>query len=367
VSEITPGQVRAFRLARQHLTDPLPAERLAEIVADVGGIQAQVMSAAELALWARSRGLTPGHVREALWERRELVKTWCMRGTLHLLPAFEFGLWASALANRTGWRKRPWLRAFGVTVDEIEALIAAIDANLHETGKTRDEVAQLASPHMREQLLHGWGTFLKPAAYEGVLCFGPNRGRNVTFVRPADWLGGFDEEDAEEALRDVLRRYLRTYGPATHDDFARWWGGGGPTRPARRLLESLGDEIEQVEAEGRQAWVLAGDADVLRSLDPPRSVHLLPNFDLYTLHYRPRERIIPEGVLDRVYRTAGWVSPVVLVNGAVAGVWDQKKRARRVELAVEPFVRLTKAATKGIEREAKRLAEFLGTPVGLQL
>lgn len=367
MTEITPAQVRAFRLARQHLTDPLPAERLAEIVADVGGIQAQVMSAAELALWARSRDLTPGHVRAGLWERRDLVKTWSMRGTLHLLPAFEFPLWAAALATRSGWRKRPWLRAFGVTIEEMEALIATLDAKLDGSGKTREEVAGLLSPKLRDSLMHGWGTLLKPAAYEGALCFGPNRGRNVTFVHPADWLGGLEEQDSDEATKEIFRRYVRAYGPATHEDFARWWGGGAGVGPARRILQSIQDELEEVEAEGRRAWVMAGDAELMRSLDPPRSVHLLPNFDLYTLHYRPRDAFVPPGRLDGVFRTAGWISPVVLLNGAVAGVWEQKKRARKVELRVEPFVRLTKAATKGIERETKRLEEFLSAPVELQV
>lgn len=365
--EITPRQVRAFRLARQHLTDPLPPERLAELVADVGGIQAQVMSAAELALWARSRGLTPGHVQEVLWERRELVKTWCMRGTLHLLPAFEFGLWSSALAHRSHWRKPLWLRSFGVTLDEMESLIATLDAALDGAGKTREEVAAMAPPHLREKLLRGWGSHLKPAAYEGVLAFGPNRGRNVTFVRPADWLGGLERQDGDEALREIVRRFLRAYGPATHEDFARWWDGGTGRGPARRLFESLGDEVEPVEAEGRRGWVLSGDAELLRTLDPPRSVHLLPNFDLYTLHYRPRDAFVPAGQIDRVFRIAGWISAVVLVDGAVAGVWELKRRARKIELRVELLVRLTNDRRKGIEREARRLADFLGTPVELQL
>jgi hypothetical protein len=359
--KISAGQVRAFRLARQHLTDPLPAERLADVVAAVGGIQAQVMSAAELALWARSKCLALGQVQESLWERRELVKTWCMRGTLHLLPAHEFGLWTAALSRRTQWRRPTWLRWFGATLEEMEELIRTIDAKLDGNGMTREEVAALAPEHLREQLLRGWGSHLKPAAYQGVLAFGPNRGRNVTFVHPERWLGPVDRPDGDDALRELVRRYLRAYGPATHDDFGRWWGGEAV--PARRILESLGDDILQVEAEGRTAWILADDEPVLRSLDPPRSVHLLPNFDVYTLHYRPREAFLPAGVYDRVYRTAGWISPVVLYDGAVAGVWERKKRDLRVEL----FVRETKRLRAGIERGTKRLAEFLGEPVELQL
>jgi hypothetical protein len=360
-SHASAGQVRAFRLARQHLTDPLPAERLADAVAAVGGIQAQVMSAAELALWARSRGLSPEHVQEGLWERRELVKTWCMRGTLHLLPAAEYPLWAAALARRSQWRERPWLKAFGVTLEGMDAWVAALDAGLDGSGKTREEVAALAPARLRKQLLHGWGTLLKPAAYEGVLVFGPNRGRNVTFVHPRDWLGAGRAPDGDKALGEVFRRFLRTYGPATHDDFARWWGGA--VGPARRLLASLGDEVVPVDAEGRRAWILAEDEPLLRSLDPPRSVHLLPNFDVYTLHYRPREAFLPAGTYDRVYRQAGWISPVVLYDGAVAGVWERKKRTLRVEL----FVRETKRLRAGIERETRRLGEFIEAPLELKL
>ena len=362
---VSAGQVRAFRLARQHLTDRLPAKRIVDVVAAVGGVQAQVMSAAELALAARSEGLSPSQVQEALWERKELVKTWCMRGTLHLLPARELGLWTAVLSWRQQWRRPSWLKWFGATEEEMEQLIATIGAKLDGKGMTREEVAALAPAHLRQELLRGWGSHLKPAAYQGALVFGPNRGRNVTFVHPERWLGRFERVDGDEALRELVRRYLRAYGPATHEDFARWWGG--EAAPARRIFKELADELEPVEAEGRQAWVLAEDADLLRSLDPPRSVHLLPNFDVYTLHYRPREAVLPEGVYDRVYRTAGWISPVVLYDGAVAGVWESKKRPKKVDLSVELFVRGTKRLRDGIAREARRIGEFLGAPVELQL
>ena len=362
---VSAGQVRAFRLARQHISDPLPADRLADVVAAVGGVQAQVMSAAELALAARSEGLSPEHVQEALWERRELVKTWCMRGTLHLLPARDLGVWTAALSRRSQWRRESWLKYFGVTLEEMDALIASIGSALDGTGKTREELAALAPDHQREELLRGWGTLLKPVAYQGSLVFGPNRGRNVTFVHPQRWVGSFETPDGDEALREIYLRYVRAYGPATHEDFARWWGG--EAAPARRLRESLGDQLEPVEAEGRQAWVLAGDAELLRSLDPPKSVHLLPNFDLYTLHYRPRDAFLPPGTYDRVYRTAGWISPVVLYDGAVAGVWEHKKKPRKVELRVELLVRETKRLRAGIEREASRIGDFLSLPVELQV
>ena len=367
LSAISPGQVRAFRLARQHLTDPLPAERLVEAVSAVNGVQAQVMSAAELAIWARCEGLSPGQVQDSLWERRELVKTWCMRGTLHLLPAGEWPLWAAALAQRAQWRRPAWLRWFGLTLEEMEELIATIGAHLDAEGKTREELAAIAPEHLREEFLRGWGSHLKPAASAGLLVFGPNRGRNVTFVHPEAWLGttgaAGESEDASARAPPALPPRLRAGdAPGLRAVVGRRVGGS----PAGYCAQLEG-ELEEVEAEGRTAWVLAEDAELLRSLDRPRSIHLLPVFDVYTLHYRPREAFLPPDVYDRIYRTAGWISSVVLVDGAVAGVWEQKKRARQLEVRVELFVRETKRLRTGIARETKRLGEFLELPVELQL
>lgn len=92
VPSLTWDEVRSRRLARSHLVERAPADRLVEVVRDVCGIHAQVMGSAELQLAARVEGIGQADVREALWERRELVKTWTLRGTLHIHPADELGL-----------------------------------------------------------------------------------------------------------------------------------------------------------------------------------------------------------------------------------------------------------------------------------
>src|SRR5215213_23906 len=246
-------QVCAWRLARHHLLDAPPRERLVEVVSQVCGVQAQVMSAAELAIAVRTEGATPEDVRAALRETRDLVKTWCMRGTLHLLPAVDLPLYVAALRARANFLTPAWLKYMQMTAGEILALVDAVGDALDGRCLTREElaeaVAERSAPHLRDHFLSGWGGLLKPAAYRGMLCFGPNRGRNVTFVRPDQWVGGWRHLETDAAIAEVARRYLSVYGPATHADFAQWWAMG--TRPARTVFESLGDEMEQVEVEGR--------------------------------------------------------------------------------------------------------------------
>ena len=362
MTALTWEQLRAWRLARHHLLDPLPRERLVDAVAGVCGVQAQVMSAAELQVAVRTDGATPADVRAALWERQELVKTWCMRGTLHLLPAADLPLYVAALRTRDTFLSPGWQKYLNMTAAEIEALIAAIGDALDGRCLTREELAEevgrLTSPHLREHLLSGWGSLLKPAAYQGLLCFGPNRGRNVTFVRPDQWVAGWRRIGSDEALAEIARRYLAAYGPATHIDFAQWWGMG--TRQALRVLQSLGDELEQVEVEGVRCLALASNLAGMNEQPPTDSVRLLPHFDVYTFSFRPREVIVPEGFLPRVSRTAGWISPVVLFDGRVVGVWEYRRTGGAIEVTVEPFVALTPRLKERIEAEAARLGAALG-------
>src|SRR5687768_674997 len=93
---LTWDEVRSRRLARSHLTERAPATRLVEVARDVCGIHAQVMGSAELQLAARVDGITQADVRDELWERRALAKTWTLRGTLHIHPADELALWTAA-------------------------------------------------------------------------------------------------------------------------------------------------------------------------------------------------------------------------------------------------------------------------------
>lgn len=99
--ELSWADVASWRARRHRLHERAPAESILEVVDELCGVHAQVMSSAELTLWARLADLSPDAVRAALWEDRTLVKTWAMRGTLHLLPAGDYGFWQVALSTQT--------------------------------------------------------------------------------------------------------------------------------------------------------------------------------------------------------------------------------------------------------------------------
>jgi hypothetical protein len=357
-------QVRAWRLSRQHLDERVAPEQLLDVVRDVCGFHAQVQSTTELQMWARVEGARRDDITEALWETRKLVRTWSMRGTLHVLTAADLPLYVAALSQHDRWWKGAWLRMIGMTEEELRANLEAIRDSLGATPITREQLAEKVSRKTGvgrgELMLSGWGEMLKPAAFNGYLCSGPPRGQSVTFVRPDRWLQAWKVPSSEEAWRQIVRRYLGTYGPAAREEFARWWGM--QPAPAGRILKASGDELIEVDIERYHAWATADDLPSLSMQarhPPPR---LLPAFDVYVAGTRPRASVMDARFEDLVFRKAGWVSPVLLVGGIAAGVWAHERKGGRLEVTVKPFVRLSMKNRKVIAEEADRLGSFLDAP-----
>ena len=358
--ELTWEQVRRFRLRRSGLTGGW--HDLVEAARRVCGVHAQVMSSAELALAARVEALDVRDVRDALWRDKRLVKTWAMRGTLHLLPAADLPLWAGALRTRGFLFRTPgWLRYFGIRREELEQLFAAVGASLHGRAMTReeiaDEVGRVAGERARRALASGWGSLLKPVAMEGRLVFGPSRGRNVVFVDPHDWVGPFEPLAERDAMRETVRRWIAAYGPGTHEELASWWGTG--QRRAREAFDQLADELVAVAVDGHRAWALARDAAELEDADVSGPARLVPGFDAYVVGFQPRHAFVDAKFRASIWRTAGWISPVVLVDGRAAGVWHHSVRHGTMAIRVEPFGRLATARRRELEADAERLARAL--------
>jgi len=360
-AELSWAQVHAFRLQRHHLARRAPRQELARVVRDIGGAQAQLMSAAELQIAVRA-DCTVADVRKALWTDKSLVKTWLMRGTLHLASAEELPLYCGA-TSRHWIRIRPsWLKYIQVSEAEFWEIVDDVSAALDGNPKTREELIAIAgkgkSARVRELLKSGWGGMLKPAARNGRLCFGPSRGQNVTFVRPADWLGWWREVDPGTALPEVARRYLRTYGPATKTDFARWWGAWPGIGPA--AWSAIADDLVPVSVEGARLDMLETDLEAMGKAKIDTAVQLLPAFDPYVLGHAKRDHLVERAHLARVSRTAGWISAVVLVDGVIAGTWTHVATNATLRVSVEPFRRLSASVTAQVRLRAADLARALG-------
>ena len=365
-------QVHAWRLAQHGLSPRFSSQDFIGSVTRTCGIQAQVMSAAELAVCARVKGLSPQDVKAALFQDHTPVRTWAMRGTLHLLAASELPVYVAARdwQHTESWSN--YFAEFGLSRAQQEAFLLAIPYVLEQGPLTRLQLADAVAKHtgaarVRELILsESWGSPLKPSAYRGDLCFGPGQGKTATFMNPRRWIEKWQPIEPKEALQDIARRYLQAYGPATSDDFAFWWGGGKTV--AKNLFLSLAEELEEVEVEGWRAFALRATLPLIQSFEPTEQIHLLPLFDVYTIGASPRgcEPLLAPVYKRQVFNLQGWTFAVVLVNGTIQGIWHSQIRRGQIVIKVNLFCSSTAVIRKGIEAEAERLSHLFEKEVLLE-
>src|SRR5579864_7217414 len=128
---------------------------------------------------------------------------------------------------------------------------------------------------------------------------------------------------------------------------------------ARPVWASLSDELVEVSIEGAKAFILRENLHQLETSKLARTiVRLLPSFDPYMLAHADKDHLVHPRYYKRVYRNQGWLSPVILVNGRVVGIWSRNDASTKPFLRTELFEKLPKTVLKEIEEEAERLKQF---------
>ncbi len=355
-------QTLLLHLRAQRLWLPGPSSAsVAQVVRDVGGLQAQDAPAAALAVRVRSTGLTAADFESAQHRQRSIVHTWCMRGTLHVVAAEDFAWLVPLLGPHFILQTRHRYRQLGLDEGTCERGVRAIrDALAAQGPLPREDLARRLTAHGIPAEGQATIHLIRRAALEGIVCIGPDRGAKPAYVLVQDWIDQDRAPAPDAALAELAHRYLAAYGPAGPNDLAVWSGLG--ISQARQAWKLIAGQLVEVEAHGGAAWLLKTQADRLREppVHPP-VVRLLPKFDTYLLGYASRDLIVEPQHARRIHPGGGLLYPTLLVNGHAAGVWSAKRRGKRLEVVVEPFAGLSAEIRHGLEAEVADLSRFLGT------
>ena len=354
--QVSRQDVRWLRLRAQALHPRLPVAKLVDTVRALGGVNAQLEPAMALALRAHVQDLTLADIEACRVGERSLVRTWCMRGTMHLLAADDVEWLLSTIPPavlRSGWR---WLeKRGGLERRQAECVLDdAYEALKRHGPMTRsDLMAALAAQH-------GDGIGVAAAGIVwlngmmGRLCFGPKQGSQRTYVALDDWLGRPVRLAPKPDYVQLARSYLRGYGPAAPQDMAAWWGGG--LAEASAAWGKLVSELVNLEVDGKVLSLLAPNQPAMPATADP-IVRLLPAFDQYLLGYRQRDIAVAPAHQSSVFH-GGELVPVVLVDGLAVGIWRYQRSGRVIHITVTPFSRWADGVRGLIAEEAGDIGRF---------
>jgi DNA glycosylase AlkZ-like len=357
------------RMRRHALLRPAaPETNPSHIAAAICGAHAQVLSAAELSIALRIQGATRQTVRSALWDEHTLIKTYGPRGTVHLLAVADLPIWCGALSALPV--HSPFPDGVRLTEAQTAEILAAIGEALKDVELTIDELDQAIVDRVGawagdrvmpafQELWPRWRQAVGGAGHRGVLCFGPNRGRRVTYTNPHRWLPDFTPAREDEAIAKVIRDYIHAYGPATPQQFAQWIGA--PPGWGVEQFERAKQQLTEVIFEGIPAWVVGGDTNMPPAEEVRGNVLLLPYFDAYVVGSHPRDPLFPGKATQRARAPSGQAGnyPVLIIDGVVAGVWHQRRSGKWIGVTVEPLTRLTARQRRAVETQVVRIGEIL--------
>jgi len=366
-------KVRRLYFIKHHLFKKAGRKDLVKVVGDVCGLHAQAATSPYLALWSRVEGFEDKLLDKALFEDKSLVKTWVMRGTLHIVQSKELPVYNRSL-------RRVWFEHHGrymrapdwPSIEQRRSLIypRILQALTQKPLKRKDLVDKVrfllkddSQPYKR--LFSGWGGILKETAYEGLTVHAKPCERESCFARLNQWLPEIELSSVseEEAQKQLLIKYLRGYGPATQQDFSLW--SGLMAGDAKRAIENASPLLEQIRIEGAKGefWILKEDRRILNSIDAdePAPVRLLPKFDSILLGHKDRSRIVKDQYKKLVFKPkAGDIAATVLVDGQVAGTWRHKRKRHTLAVSVKPFEKMAKADVEEVKQQAKELSQYVG-------
>jgi hypothetical protein len=353
----------ARRLINQQIaatTGTTPAALVARLLA----MQAQDYLGTLWAVGLRLPGSTERDIEAAL-DDRSLVRTWPLRGTLHIVAAEDVRWLLELLAPRQLAKQAGRRQQLGLDADTL-AHSRDVCQEALAGGKQLERSAMFALLEA-----HGVSTagqrgihILGQLAQEGLLCLGARSGKQFTFTLLQEWVPHARTLGRDEALAELARRYFSGHGPATVQDFA-WWAGLTLTE-ARVALAAAAPHLREETFDGQTYWQ-AADAPAVDVDGLADAVYLLPGFDEYLLGYTDRRAVLDPQHAERTHPGAnGMLLPVVVLGGRVQGVWKRVLKQRAVAMAFSPFAPLAAREEETIAHAAARYGQFLQLPVTIR-
>lgn len=344
-------QLTSLRLQSQRITGA-PLQKPHEVAAWFCGIQAQDDAHARWAIGLRLQQPQHAAVEKAI-DDKQLIRTWAMRGTLHLFAAADVR-WVTAL---TAPRVQRLLAGRLVRLE----LDAKTMAKAHRTiiralggGKllNRTELTTVLARAGIEASGIRLSHILLHMTTELLLCYGPRRGSELTYMLLDEHVAPSATKTRDAALAELAQRFVNSRGPVTLADFC-WWAGVNMTE-GRAALAATKSHSEKNGAE--LSWF---PEKMPAAKKDAANTFLLPGFDEYLIAYSDRSFCLDPAFTREVITVNGLFNPIIVIDGKVAGTWKRGTGKKGVTLETKFFAPPGKKQRDAVEQAAAQFHAFM--------
>lgn len=342
------SELGLLRLVAQRLAGPAHPTA-ADAVRALTAVQGQDYPGALISVALRTAGRRREAVEAAL-DAGDVVRSWPVRGTLHLVATDDLRwlldlLGPRVLKGAAGRRER-----LGLTDADAERARAITVGVLAGGGRLRRDalLAALADGGVDVSGQRGYH-LLWYLAQTGTLCLGPTDTGQQLFVLLDEWAPPAPPRERTEALGELALRYFTGHGPASVQDLARW--AGLPLGDVRAGLAVAAPHLTRLEVDGVEYLLAPETADLLAAVrTEARGVFLLPGFDEFVLGYADRGAVLDPAHADHIVPgNNGMFRPTVVSDGRVVGTWAWRGRGARRDVSATPFTEFPRHVAAAIE------------------
>lgn len=348
------SEIARRRLHNQQIIDS-KASFPEKLLAWMGPMQAQDYNMVKWALGVRLPGTNLKSIEQAI-ENGQIIRTHLLRPTWHFVAARDVRWILELTSPRIRVAMRSSEKRLGLTKDVISKSNSLIEKILTKNDQmTRSElVKELEKAGFKNEGNLASLLFLN-AEMDGIICSGPTVGNNYTYALFEKRVPSAPKMNRNESLARLAKIYFKSHGPATLEDFT-WWSGLTKTG-AREALEFVKDDLGSEEIDSQTYWFSDSDDN---SIKTKQTVQLLPSYDEYLISYKDRSSAIRIEDKKKAISNNGIFRPIIVVNGAVIGIW--KRSVQGGEVLVEPkfFSNPSKRIVTLVEKAAESFADFLG-------
>lgn len=345
------------RLRHQRLTGP-PLGSPADVVRWLGAVQAQDYPGAKWALALRTRDASSDALDRAFNEGA-FLRTHVLRPTWHLVAPEDIRWMLALSAPRIKRALASYDRKLeldGPTLARAHTLL--VDALRDGRPRTRSELADTLATGGIEARSSRLAHLVMHAELDGLVCSGPLRGKQHTYVLFDTRVPAAPPRPREESLAALAQRYFASHGPATAHDFA-WWAGL-TVSDARQALHLLGPDVERTALGSKTYWTTA-TAPLPKAVEP--TLHLLPNYDEFVGAYRDKAPSVYPGAMGVLDGWGTGRTPHLIVrDGLIVGGWRRSVREGRVELRLDLHVPLSLEERDALKSAAGAYGRHVGLP-----